>query len=316
MIWECQTEHLFSLPPTRQSLRKGSALGGFGLCWKRFCYADMLLVVPLVISLVYLKVPDCSRCHVSTFSMKTYENKAYIFSIVEKQMLRWWLWTLGCPERPAFACTLWQREIHTDSAVPPICFVCSNSTVSYGPKLHTSAPLLFFFCKRRPLVRNEAMHGATFGASKRWTSKCGKMISGVIVVYDELKTFKTWKLCHLSNCRVFHGCILLVFQAVVEAEGYIPEVDLCTMSIYLQDGVIWCVVCMYKYTRFESWSLNKFSRGCCRMSMDISRLANSMVLLSPSPYIHTFLCNIIYRKNSMMVLIKPISKMIRAFSKF
>ena len=53
------------------------------------------------------------------------------------------------------------------------------------------------------------------------------------------------------------------------------------MSIYLQDGVIWCVVCMYKYTRFESWSLNKFSRGCCRMSMDISRLANSWCFCPP-----------------------------------
>ena len=85
----------FQSPTNAAVFTKGSALGGFGLCWKRFCYADMLLVVPLVISLVYLKVPDCSRCHVSTFSMKTYENKAYIFSIVEKQMLRWWLWHLG-----------------------------------------------------------------------------------------------------------------------------------------------------------------------------------------------------------------------------
>lgn len=52
----------FQSPTNAAVFTKGSALGGFGLCWKRFCYAAMLLVVPLVISLVHLKVLDCSRC--------------------------------------------------------------------------------------------------------------------------------------------------------------------------------------------------------------------------------------------------------------
>ncbi len=41
------------------------------------------------------------------------------------------------------------------------------------------------------------------------------------------------------------------------------------MSIYLQDREF--LVCIYQHTRFESESLNKFSRDCCRMSIDISR---------------------------------------------
>lgn len=163
----------FQSPTNAAVFTKGSALGGFGLCWKRFCYADMLLVVPLVISLVYLKVPDCSRCHVSTFSMKTYENKAYIFSIVEKQMLRWWLWHLGV----GTSCI----RLHIVAKGNSYWF-CSSTNMFCMLKFYSFlwsktpylSPAVVFFCKRRPLVRNEAMHGATFGASKRWTSKCGR----------------------------------------------------------------------------------------------------------------------------------------------
>ena len=36
------------------------------------------------------------------------------------------------------------------------------------------------------------------------------------------------KIVPSFKLQVFHSCILLVFQAVVKAEGYIPEVDLCT----------------------------------------------------------------------------------------
>ena len=85
----------FQSPTNAAVFTKGSALGGFGLCWKRFCYAAMLLVVPLVISLVYLKVLDCSRCQCFHFLDENIWKQSIHSTILEKPMLRWWLWHLG-----------------------------------------------------------------------------------------------------------------------------------------------------------------------------------------------------------------------------
>lgn len=171
----------FQSPTNAAVFTKGSALGGFGLCWKRFCYAAMLLVVPLVISLVYLKVLACSRCKCFHFLDENIWKQSIHSTIVEKQMLRWWLWHLGvgtsCIRLHIVA--KGNIYIYTDSAVPPICFVCSQfPTVSYG---QNSIP--------QPAA-SRSKRGNAWGnlwSFKTLDFQMWQMISGVIVVYDEFK---------------------------------------------------------------------------------------------------------------------------------
>lgn len=146
----------FQSPTNAAVFTKGSALGGFGLCWKRFCYAAMLLVVPLVISLVYLKVLACSRCKCFHFLDENIWKQSIHSTIVEKQMLRWWLWHLGVGTSCIRLHIVAKGNIY-------IYWFCSSTnmfcmlTVSYSflwSKLHTSARGLSFEtrqCMGQPL---------------------------------------------------------------------------------------------------------------------------------------------------------------------
>lgn len=159
----------FQSPTNAAVFTKGSALGGFGLCWKRFCYAAMLLVVPLVISLVYLKVLACSRCKCFHFLDENIWKQSIHSTIVEKQMLRWWLWHLGVGTSCIRLHIVAKGNIYIY-----ILILQFHQYVLYAHSFLQFPMVKTPYLSPRPLVRNEAMHGATFGASKRWTSKCGK----------------------------------------------------------------------------------------------------------------------------------------------